>query len=602
MLTFANLAGLWALLGIPVVLAIHFLQRRSRVLTISTLFLLEQMHRQSVSGRRFERLRPSIPLWLQLLCVLLLTWMLIQPRWVRPDSVQRIAVVLDGSASMEVFRETLKKDLAGELEKIGRAARRSEYVAIDSRIASEPIYNGTELGGLIDAIDSWRPSGSDHDFGPALRVGRSLAGAEGLVVLATDHLEDDPPYDARLLAVGEPRVNVGFAGLTVAENDEGEPRWRALVRNYSGVAQERAWVLQSGDGRTAEQILTLGPDESRSLQGRFPKGADRIVLRMTPDDFSLDDNLPVVRPRPKPFSIVPVCPPVLEEEFSRILDSFDGLEKPGGGTAPDLVLMSYNPVDPPQAIPAAAVVLLHHPSGGKEFLGGRIAAGNDSLVEGFEWQGLIARKTVGIPRDESDTVLVWQGDRPLVFLRAAGGVRQLFFNFDFPSSNAPRIPAFVLLIHRFAEDLRANKVAPEGRNLELGQPVRLAFRTGAEALTISETEVGGQDSRQTSRSFRPDLASSLRAPETPAFFEIRQGNDPGMLLHAAAHFADTREADFRSAASRSDLTGAQATLVEQHTESDAWWRLWAFLLLAALVGSWYFVKRPAAAEPVASPT
>jgi hypothetical protein len=537
-------------------------------------------------------------LWLQLLCVLLLTWMLVQPRWVRPDSVQRIAVVLDGSASMEVFRETLKKELSSELGKIGQAARRSEFVAIDSRIASQPIYSGTELTELIEAIESWRPTGSDHDFGPALRVGRSLAGADGLVVLVTDHLKDDLPYNARILAIGEPRANVGFAGLSVAESGDGELLWRAMVRNYSGEAQERAWVLQSGDQRTAERVLTLEPDESRSLQGRFPDGADRIVLRLEPDDFSLDDNLPVVPPRPKPFSIVPVCPPALEKKFSRILDSFDGLGEPDGEAGPDLVLMSYDPLDPPETIPPAAIVLLHHPRGGKAFLGGRIAAGNYALVEGLEWQGLIARRTVGIPRGESDTVLVWQGNRPMVFLRTAGGVRQLFFNFDFPSSNATRIPAFVLLMHRFVADLRENKVALEARNLEIGQPIRLAFQAGHEGgeLTISEREVSVRDGRKSSRSFRPDLSSKLNAPELPSFFEIRQGDDPGELLRAAAHFADTREADFRQAAWRSDLAGAQGALVEQHTESDAWWRLWALLLLAALVGSWYFVKRPAANE------
>src|SRR5688572_5754994 len=66
----AHPAALWCLLGLPVVLAIHFLQRRSRKEVVTTLFLLQQMRRESETGNRFERLRPSIPLWLQLLMVL----------------------------------------------------------------------------------------------------------------------------------------------------------------------------------------------------------------------------------------------------------------------------------------------------------------------------------------------------------------------------------------------------------------------------------------------------------------------------------------------------------------------------------------------------
>ncbi|MGB0775204.1 MAG: hypothetical protein ACPGUY_05125, partial [Akkermansiaceae bacterium] len=44
---------------------IHFLQRRAKVETISTLFLLRQTQRESTSGRRFDRLVNSVPLWLQ---------------------------------------------------------------------------------------------------------------------------------------------------------------------------------------------------------------------------------------------------------------------------------------------------------------------------------------------------------------------------------------------------------------------------------------------------------------------------------------------------------------------------------------------------------
>ena len=64
-MSFAHPAALWCLLGLPVVLAIHFLQRRSRRQVVTTLFLLQQLRRESEVGNRFERLRASIPRWLQ---------------------------------------------------------------------------------------------------------------------------------------------------------------------------------------------------------------------------------------------------------------------------------------------------------------------------------------------------------------------------------------------------------------------------------------------------------------------------------------------------------------------------------------------------------
>ncbi|MFT5632431.1 MAG: hypothetical protein ACI9SQ_000136 [Rubritalea sp.] len=107
-MTLANPLGLLALIAIPIVIAIHFLQRRAQVIPSSTLFLLEKTQKESASGRKFDRLMNSIPLWLQLLIVLLITWLLVQPRFVKSNSTQRIAIVLDSSASMSVFTEETK--------------------------------------------------------------------------------------------------------------------------------------------------------------------------------------------------------------------------------------------------------------------------------------------------------------------------------------------------------------------------------------------------------------------------------------------------------------------------------------------------------------
>ena len=58
-LLLANPAGLWALLAIPAVLLIHFLQERSRRVRVSTLFLLERVKPESVGGARFDLKLPG---------------------------------------------------------------------------------------------------------------------------------------------------------------------------------------------------------------------------------------------------------------------------------------------------------------------------------------------------------------------------------------------------------------------------------------------------------------------------------------------------------------------------------------------------------------
>ena len=58
-LLLGNPTGLWALLGIPAVLAIHLLQQQARRHTVSTLFLIDHLGQENASGRVIDRIRNS---------------------------------------------------------------------------------------------------------------------------------------------------------------------------------------------------------------------------------------------------------------------------------------------------------------------------------------------------------------------------------------------------------------------------------------------------------------------------------------------------------------------------------------------------------------
>ena len=80
-LILTNPWGLLALLGIPLLILIYYLRRKAQVVTVSTLFLLKRTQRESKAGKRFETFSNSLPFWLQVLAILLLTWILVQPRY-----------------------------------------------------------------------------------------------------------------------------------------------------------------------------------------------------------------------------------------------------------------------------------------------------------------------------------------------------------------------------------------------------------------------------------------------------------------------------------------------------------------------------------------
>jgi hypothetical protein len=599
LLTLTNPAGLWALLGIPAVLAIHFLQRQAVILPVSTLFLLEKTQRESASGRRFDRLMNSVPLWMQLLGVLLLTWLLAEPRYQKARSTQRVAIVLDSSASMTVAKEALKTKLIAALPDLQGPATALEITLLESTPGRPRLYSGSSPEDFAAALDAWQPRAGLTDPSPVLRLARSLVAREGIVVYATDTPVEAPPFDARLLSPGEPLDNVGFTGVTLIEK-EGATLWQALVRNYSGNRTSRTWQLELPDGgRTEPKSFDLEPGAIITLQAAFPDKAERVRLVLSPDKFTLDDSLPMVAPKPKKLGLFSATGGAYEELSKKLQRSLEATEPVNDAATADLTILSYDPLDP--VVPGGnAIVFVHDETRGGAYLKGGIVAEKHPLIDALNWQSLLVRETIQLQRRPTDSVILYQGTRPLIFLRESQATpqtpasRQLCFNFDLRLSNAATQPAFIVMLHRFAEELRAAKVAPASELLETGQAIVLAANGAADAppLRVERVDLDGKVLDTTTL---PAAARvRVEAPLDAGFLRVRQGETD--LLAASVHFADTREADFVACAPADTLDEGNAVAVERHTEEDHWWRAWVLLLLLALLISWHFTREREAAK------
>ena len=598
---FANPLGLLALTGIPVVLAIHFLQRKSLSLPVSTLFLLERTQREATSGRRFERMIPSVPLWMQLLGILLLAWLLAEPRFEKENSVQRVAVVLDSSASMTVFKEEAIAALRKNLPDLQGSATGMELTLLPSTPGADRIYSGNSVEELADAMENFSPSGGLTDPSQALRLARSIVSNDGVVVYLTDTPAKLLPYDSRLISVGKPTANVGFTGISFEEK-QGTLTWKALIRNYGDRPAKRSWSMVTSDGATEPRGFSIDSRSFVTIQAAFPNGAENVRLVLTPDDFTLDDTLPIIAPRPKELELFTSSSPTFRGLTERLLGSLQSTRASENAATSDLVITSYDPLDP--VLPDTnAIVFVEDPTSVGKYLKGGILAESHPLMDGINWQALLVRETLELPRQSNDRVLLWQEKRPLIFLRENAGKRVLCFNFDLRLSNATRQPAFIVLLHRFAESLREAKVAPQALNLETGQRIRIATAPGS--VEVSATDAAGSEIAS------PD---TNRAPSVPGFLMITQegagelqpdsvaGAETGTipLLTAAVHFADTREADLSACAKSEPFESAGAASMKLHTTPDPLARLWLLLLLAALLVAWYFTDGRLEREPTAA--
>lgn len=587
-----NPLGFWALLGVPVIVLIHFLQRRAKVVTVSTLFLLRQTQRESTSGRRFERLVNSVPLWLQILAVLLLTWLLVQPRYVKSKSTQRIAIVLDSSASMRVFKTKILPALEQEIPRLQGNAANVEVWLLESNPSRPKIYQGDSPEEMVAALEQWIPSSGAVEPSNSLRIARSLVGAEGAVSFITDTpIDYSLPYHASYVAIGENTPNCGITGISF-ETRDGQLIWRAVVRNYSDFTQRRTWYLETESGSSSPREFSLNAGRLTTLQGAFPAGESRCRLVLEKDAFPLDDTLPMVRPAPKPLMVFSTLSQNQTDLSSRMLKSFPNLKAAPNKGAADLVITST------ETTPSSSdlIVFPEDRASNRPYLTGNIVATKHPLTEGLNWQTLLVRQSITLPHTTSDDVLLWQGNRALIYLREhpQTGNKALVFNFDIRKSNALKQPAAAVLLLRFCEQLRDEKIAPETRITETSEPLELTRTRGEKAPPLVMETLKLDGSALTSKEL-PASTSSLRAPDTPGFFTITQGEQT--LFTSATYFADTREADFSNCAEDAVPATTASTAIDRHTRDDHLWRIWACLTLAAITGAWGF-SRSRTAEQV----
>jgi Aerotolerance regulator N-terminal len=548
---FANPLGMLALSGLAVVVLLHFLRRKSRQVTVSTLFLVQRVMPSSVGGKRIRKFRNTLPFWVQILTLIALALLLSQPRWIDARSAQTVVAIFDSSASMSAFRKQTLELAATELKRIQSTAARTQWIVLRSdgiRLAA-----GSDLAGVLKETDrAWQPALGMHDLAEARRLARALAGPSGPVVYFTDHRPaEEEVAGVSWVAVGESIENAGFLAAGI---DQG--RWTALLKNFGQSSHEVRWRL-SGEADWRSQHLE--PGEAVELSGELPAGADRMTLELEGDRFGFDDRVPLIIPQPKSLVVRVAENGEFRAVFQRILQVAEPAEIAGSGT-PDLSLEVSNPLNP-SVVPGAAMIFAEDSGKPGKLLSGQIVAENHPLMRDLNWQGLVARDTFGVSYRESDSPLLWQAWRPLIFLRMRDNLPQLVFNFDIRHSNATRLPAFGLLIHRFLSARRAEKVAYEAANVETRQ-------------RISVAGVG-----------------SIAAPEKPEFFSIK-GPDGSIVFDGAARFSDVRESDFRMASSaRSDLdpTGAART---KHSAGESMEPIWLSLVAAFMLWNWYLTGSP----------
>ena len=591
---FANPAGLWALLGVPAILAIHFLQQRARVARTSTWFLIEKLAPDSARGRTWDRLRTSRTLWLQLLAVLVAAWVLAEPRWVRAESAQTIVIVLDASAAMDAFRPEAVAAAERELNSADGLATYTTWVVMTTDPRAPALYRGLERAAASAALARWQPELGEHDLAPALRLAHNLAGTAGRTLLITDQ-HSKVTAGQRAAGVGRDVENVGFAGASVTRDETGSHVWRALVKNHATTPQHRTWHLEIGATKSAEQSLDLAPGAITELSAKLPDGADAVAVVLSPDAFAADDRLPLVRPEPKPLNVRVDGDDGAAEFFRKIATAVDGAHVVSAGAPAALRLARLN-ADEAQREPLGGIFWAPADQRAQQpLMTEPVTPVRDPLVAGLNWQGWFGTGPHGYAATPADTALLWQGSWPLVFIRPAfaeatagkpalANGRKLMLAFDWATSNAARLPSTVLLVRRFLETERDAQRASYAANFDCNETIPLAGVPPDGALTLTwQPAAGGEP---VMRTIATTERAELRSPGRTGWFTLKRGDE--LLVRGAVQFADARQGDFKAPEKFFiELPGERRAALERSTRADPLATFWLLALAGLVLGSWW---------------
>ncbi len=493
--------GLLALLAIPAILVLHLLRRRFRPTPVSGLFLFGEVTPSPASGRRRERLRRTPSLWLELLAALAATFWLADPHTDTREAAHHVVVVLDTRARLDArapdgrsARDRAAAALETRMDALGAGDRVTLVLSgAPPRLLAGPAARPDQARA---ALSGWRADAPWHPLDDALTLALDLARggqgddapAQGVVLLATDHVPARLPDSVGLVAAGQPLPASGLADVRWLPASAQHPE-RLVVRAAAfGAPRARTLLVQAPDGReVARRPLTLSPDQpAHAVVALAAPGAASdlagLTVRLEGDDpLAFDDAAPLLPPPPRQVR-VHLAPGLPGEAVVRRIAQAVGDVRLTSAAEADLIVGGPGAEAPAPGIWTLAVT----PGPAPPVLGPYLATRGHPVLADLDFTGCVWAG--GLPAAQvpaGEELLLAAGDAVLLTQRRAGRALHLTLHLDLQRSLLTEHPALPALFANLLAARRDALPGPTRVNLPLGQPTTLGLPFGADVLQLT---------------------------------------------------------------------------------------------------------------------
>jgi hypothetical protein len=468
-MTFAFPLGLLALLGIPLIVALHLFRRRFQPRPVSALFLWNVTADHAGGGRTRQPLRNRASLWWELLACVALALALAQPRLTTLDPARHVMLIADTRWAMAARHDGTTSWVAARAEAdallAGLRAQDRVTVIATGRVPRLLAGPATDATSAIQALAALVPDQPAHDADAALALAASLGGPNADIVLLSDHVPAHPPHNLGWIATGAAVPTSGLADAAWLDDRQGQ---RLVARiSASGAAVERPWHLMQDNTVLMQGRLTVAPGQPALLT--IPATAipgDVVTLRLLGDDALPQDDACVLRRPP-----------------SRALTARVDLPEGATRTAVLAALHAVGSVaiDPAATSPHLRITDQGRMDGGWSLhlrpqddspmqLGPFLARSGHPLLDGVDTTGLLWAGSATTAADD-DLPLLTAAGRVLLTERRDGDLRHYRLSLDPTRAKLFQHPAWPVLIANLCALRRAALPGPERTTLHLDEPL-----------------------------------------------------------------------------------------------------------------------------------
>ena len=567
--------ALFALLAVPLLVAIYWLRNRAKERQVSSLLFWMDVRQRWEGGRRIHRLQMPLLFFLELLAIVLLAMAAAKPLMRAGDAAKPLVVVLDDSFSMLAGGEDSSRNRAARA--VESELRANRYEPVRFVLAGEtPQVLGEATGNSEQAkrlLQNWKCGAAESKLDEAVAFAFELGGKRARVLVVSDQAPAQELSDSRLQwwAFGSSLPNLGFTVATRSARGD-EERVILEIANLSPQSTTATLSIEDGNPQSASsqfgrnpQSFSLAANESRRITMTIKNSAGKLRARLGEDGLSVDNQVVLLPERSKIVRVdLRLADARLRELVEKAVESSSQIRL--SSEKPELVITDSADVKVADA--ESWTLQLLNEGDAASYLGPFVVDKAHPLTDGLSLGGVVwaagKSELPGAP-------IITAGNIALLTDVDRAGRHELRLRLKPELSTLQQTPNWPILISNLI-NWRAS-VAPGLRqsNVPLGGEANLIVADGVQSVSVRDPE---QNSRQLAVR---DAAVTVKA-DTAGEYELSTGQGKYAF---AANAVSREESDLTNAASGRWGNWANATSLEWEYRSFVWLLLIVVLALLA---------------------